>query len=483
MDYYSLFREFSRKKVLVVGDIMLDHYIFGDSVRISPEAPVPVVNFQKEQFSAGGAANVALNLDKLGTSVWIIGKTGNGNLDAKLISLIEGKRINRDNILRQSGYQSPVKTRIISGQQQIVRIDRENVKNNTRQFEQRIRDYFDHLTESYNPDLVVLSDYNKGLISEELSYHLINTANKQSIPVTVDPKGKDWTKYKGATAITPNMKEAEQVCQQRITDDRSLKNALKDIACKTGIKNVLITRGGKGTSYLDGNKLITVPTDAKDVYDVTGAGDTFISVFSLAYITTGHLEFSVRLANTASALVVGKMGTYSPGPDEIINECRGNSNKLLTNESLNSVIDDLRSTGMDIVFTNGCFDLFHSGHLHLLEESKKLGDVLIVALNTDESVRRLKGESRPVIKESDRISILSALECVDYVVIFGEDTPIDLIKKIRPDVITKGGDYKKTDIVGAREVKEYGGRVETVSLKEKISTSGLLKRIDDRRIR
>lgn len=479
MNYSSVIENFKSKKIVVIGDILLDHYIVGNCTRISPEAPVPVINYHNEFYSAGGAANVAANISKLGSRVWLSGRVGSDQEGEKLIELVKELNIPKKYILSATDYNTPTKTRILSDGQQVIRLDRETWQVSNKKHEKRSRDNFIYLIKHFKPDAVIISDYAKGYLTEDLIGYVIRISKQNNIAVVVDPKGPDFSKYRGADVITPNLKEAEQVCGFTIDSKKSLKEALRSINKATGIKNVFITRGKDGTSFLArGTNVTTVPASAREVFDVTGAGDTFVSVLSLSFISGCSTEDAVHIANEAAGLVIQRTGTSTVSPEGLVATLnKRNTQKLIPRDSVKQVINTVRSQGKRIVFTNGCFDLFHSGHLDLIERSKKHGDILIVALNSDRSTRRLKGKGRPIINQDNRVSILSAITFVDYVVIFDELTPYELIRDIKPSVITKGGDYKIEDVVGRDVVEKNGGEVIIIPVSNNISTSGLVERI------
>lgn len=473
MDYSSVLDNFSKKKVLVIGDIILDHYINGTTNRISPEAPVPVISYTNEFYSPGGAANVAANLSSLNTDVWLVGRTGRDKESDIISHLLKDINIPKKYMIRVSGYQTPTKTRLISDSQQIVRLDRETIEIVADKTENKVITYIRTIVNKFSPDAIIVSDYNKGLVTGGLIKEINKIAKKNKIIVVVDPKGTDFGKYRGADVITPNQKEAERICGFNISNDKSAGKAIRRIKKITGIENIFITRGKCGTSFMvPGKNPTTVPAIAKEVYDVTGAGDTFISVLTLGLISGLPGEASVNLANSAAGIVIERTGTSTLTSEELVARLKDqNRAKLLSEQAVGNIINSLKSRGKRIVFTNGCFDLFHSGHLDLLQRSGDMGDILVVALNSDRSIKMLKGPERPYISEKERISIISALECVDHVVVFDDLTPIELIKAIKPDIITKGGDYRKEDVVGREVIEKYGGEIRIIPLSKDISTT------------
>ncbi|GBD38658.1 Bifunctional protein HldE [bacterium HR37] len=483
MNTVLIIERFCRLRVIVIGDIMLDRYIRGEVKRISPEAPVPVLKVSEERLLPGGAANVARNLKSLGASVELFGVTGEDIEGKELLELIKQKGIDTGNIIVDPERPTTTKTRLIAESQQITRVDREEVK----PISDRVMDkLITAIAESFKKDKphgVIISDYGKGVIREELSQAVIQLARRNGVFVAVDPKGIDFSKYRGTNAITPNQRETEEVCGFPIKDESDLKRAMEILVKQTGADGILITRGKQGISfYVAGNenKVKTIPSDAKEVFDVTGAGDTVVSAFTLAYLSSGSWEDSVRIANTAAGIVVGRLGAATVSPEELIEHLNNRytyQRKILKRDTLLLTASELKSVGKKIVFTNGCFDLFHTGHLHLLEEAKKLGDVLIVAINSDQSVKRLKGAQRPIFDENERAKIIAALGFVDYVVVFEEDTPFELIEELKPDIIVKGGDYTVERVVGRDIVESHGGRVHIIPLLEGVSTSSLIEKI------
>ncbi len=483
MDYLSIIERFSQKKIAVIGDIILDHYIIGNTSRISPEAPVPVIRFEREFFSPGGGANVTLNLKKLEVNTHLIGKVGKDNEGKILKQLLEDYSISPKHILNISTYKTPLKTRLVSNNQHIVRLDRESPVSNSTTIDAKVIKKLSKLHEKLKLDGIIISDYNKGFITTRLVQKIVKFAKKENIIVSADPKSTDFTKYKGVDILTPNLKEASNYCGFEILDDKLVSKALKYIRQNTEIKGTIITRGKDGTSFhTKKQRLKTIPpVNTKDVFDVTGAGDTFISVFTLSYICSGSFEISAKIANAAAGIVVGRLGTSFVTKEELLEELlrSDGKGKLVSPEQIAHITNNLKSLGKKIVFTNGCFDLIHTGHLKLLRESKKLGDILIVALNTDQSIKRLKGKERPVLELKERISIISALEFVDIVTIFDEDTPLRLIEKVKPHIITKGGDYTEKEVVGKNVVEKYGGKVVIIPLKKGYSTSSIIKKINN----
>jgi len=479
----NIIENFSKLRIYVLGDLMLDRYLLGEVKRISPEAPVQILRVSSERASPGGAANVANNIKSLGASVGVFGVTGRDADGEKLIELLKQMEIDTKGIIFDLERPTITKTRLVAESQQIARVDVEETNPISDELKNRIMEMITNSVEENPPHGIIISDYAKGLIREDLSKEVIQLARRKGIFVCVDPKGKDFTRYRGANAVTPNQKETELVCGFSIEDNESLRKAADILIQQTDADGILITRGKNGISfYIKGSDEIkTASSDAREIFDVTGAGDTVVSAFTLSYIVSKSWEDSVKIANKAAGIVVGRIGTATVSPRELQErfETSGDSTdkKILKRDQLSVTLSRLRAEGKRIVFTNGCFDLFHMGHLQLLREAKKLGDVLVVGINSEDSVKRIKGEGRPFIPENDRANIVSALDCVDYVVLFSEDTPFELIKSLKPDILVKGGDYSPETVVGKEFVEGYGGKVCIIPLVQGISTSLLVDKI------
>jgi D-beta-D-heptose 7-phosphate kinase/D-beta-D-heptose 1-phosphate adenosyltransferase len=461
---------------------MLDRYIWGKVKRISPEAPVPVLKVSAENLSPGGAANVALNLKSLGANVELHGVIGNDYEGEKLVELLKQIEINPKGIIHDPKRPTTTKTRLIAESQQITRVDREETFQISNDLKNKLINMITNSIEKRTPHGLIISDYGKGLITEKLFAEIIRLAKSKGIFVAIDPKGRDFTKYRGANVITPNQREAEEICGFSIETDDALEKAFEVLIKETDADYVLITRGKHGISfYVKGGGVKTVPSNAKEVFDVTGAGDTVISTFTLAFLSSNSLEDSVKIANLAAGLVVSRIGTSTVTSGDLLNHFENDKyslkGKILTKDFLPVIFSGIKSRGEKIVFTNGCFDLFHIGHLKLLKEAKKLGDILVVGINTDDSVRRLKGEGRPLISENDRANLIAGLDFVDYIVLFQEENPSELIEAIRPDVLVKGSDYKPEAVIGKDFVESYGGKIHTIPIVEGISTTYLLNKI------
>ena len=437
-------------KILVIGDLMIDRYIWGSCERISPEAPVQVVKVENESSSLGGAGNVINNLQSLGANVDVISVIGNCDISLELKDLLINIGIETTYLIIQDDRKASKKSRIIASHQQVVRYDQESTEEINDVSQDSILKTFNKLIKSY--DIVLFSDYGKGLFTKKLTQSLINIANKNHKKVIIDPKGSDYSKYKGAYLLTPNKKEASEATKIDIKNDSSLKKAIIQLKEECNLTISLITLSELGIGIYD-NKFRKIPTYAREIFDVTGAGDTVLASLGYALACNVDIDSAVEFANLAAGVVVGKVGSSTSTINEII-EYESSINQSTSDKhikSFNEIIElssELKLKGKKIVFTNGCFDLLHSGHVRYLEEAKNFGDTLIVGLNSDSSLRTLKGKGRPINDEMDRAYILAALEVVDYVVIFNEDTPYKLIKAIKPNTLVKGGDYKGKEIVG-----------------------------------
>lgn len=469
-----------RPNILVVGDLMLDSYMWGGADRISPEAPVPVVAVTKESKSLGGAGNVVANLTSLGANVYVSSILGSDEA-AKIIKS-EFQRLGADvsGIFEDDARITSLKTRVMAGSHQIVRFDKESKDEINAANEEKI--YSFALSNIGSFDAILLSDYKKGIVTDTLSQKLITLANDKNIPVLADPKGSDYSKYKNATLLTPNKKEAKEATKIEIKDDESLIAAGLKLKRELNLKYSVITLSEDGIGIFDEGKTIKLPTLAQEVFDVTGAGDTVLSALGIALALGADIVEAAKFANKAAAVVVAKVGSATVTVQEIISfENKDGSedyeDKIVGREYLSKLVRELKQNGKKVVFTNGCFDILHSGHVKYLSEARKLGDALVVGLNTDASVRALKGEGRPINNETDRASVLAALGFVDFITLFGEETPKELIDELIPDILVKGADYKPEEIVGYDTVTGNGGKVMTIELVEGRSTTKTIEKI------
>ena len=460
-------------RVLVVGDLMVDRYQWGEVDRISPEAPVPVVKLLGEELRLGGAANVAHNLTVLGCAVQLCGLVGADPLAKEALRLLEAMGVGRRGVIADADRPTTEKTRIMANNQQMLRSDRESAAPPGPEISGKLMAF---LRKAGRFDGVIVSDYGKGVISERVMAALLETVRKSGKKIVVDPKGLPFDKYRGATCLTPNENEAAAAARSPISGEEDALRAARALMGELSLEFLCMTRGRRGVLAVTRKEHRFLAARAHEVFDVTGAGDTFVAAFGAAFFAGEPFFESVTLANVAAGIVVGRVGTATVLPEEILSATEGLP-KFFTAAGIEALARRLHEQKKRIVFTNGCFDLLHAGHVQYLQESRKLGDVLIIGLNSDASVRRLKGPNRPVLQEEDRARLLGALASVDYVVVFEEDDPLELIRKIRPDVLTKGADYTLEGVVGGDLVKKWGGEVRLIPLAENRSTSGLIEKI------
>ena len=466
------------KRLLVVGDVMLDKYIWGDVGRVSPEAPVPVVRATHRSQQPGGAANVAMNLARLGAQTAVIGFTG-GDEDERLLAECLRENDISSHFVVSEGFPTITKQRILGGRQQMLRLDSERL-------DARPQSDYDRLIETalgqlQCSDAVVLSDYAKGGLTAEVCQRVIQAARGRGIPVLVDPKNVDFFRYRGATTICPNLSELSAAAHLDALDLNALLDAAQTMVSDLGIEFLIVTLGEKGIALLRPSSRFLAPAVARQVFDVSGAGDTVIAVLALSLVSGLKPETAVELANVAAGIVVGKVGTAPVEKHELLAALSPQialqaADKVLTRTELVGRVALWRANGERVVFTNGCFDLLHIGHIEVIEQARRFGDRLIVAINSDNSVRELKGSSRPIVGERERTRVLAALAAVDAVTVFAEPTPLELIVTVRPDVIVKGGDYGMETIVGAAEVQSWGGQVKIVPIVEGFSTTRLIEK-------
>jgi D-beta-D-heptose 7-phosphate kinase / D-beta-D-heptose 1-phosphate adenosyltransferase len=464
-------------KVLVIGDLMVDHYLWGSCERISPEAPVQVINVDNESTVLGGAGNVINNLYALGASVDIISVIGICEASIELKNLLDSVNVDTKYLITQKNRLTSKKSRVISAHQQVVRFDRENTSEISSKSQTAVIKTFQKIVKSY--EIILISDYGKGLLTDNLTQSLITIANENNKKLLVDPKGSNYSKYKGAYLLTPNKKEACQATKISIKDNNSLTKALIALKEECDLSYSLITLSEQGVAIFD-SELRIHPTVAREIFDVTGAGDTVLASLGFALASNIDIDEAVKFANLASGVVVGKIGSATATLNEII-EYESSLNKsnsyehIKTWDEISSILFELRSKDKKIVFTNGCFDILHIGHIKYLEKAKSYGDILIIGLNSDISVRKLKGKNRPINNQVDRSYILASIEVVDYVIIFDESTPLNLIKLIQPDILVKGGDYEGKQVVGQNISKE----LKIVEFFDGKSTSKTIERIKE----
>jgi D-beta-D-heptose 7-phosphate kinase / D-beta-D-heptose 1-phosphate adenosyltransferase len=461
--------------VLVVGDVMLDRHIHGHVRRISPEAPIPVVSLVSENDAPGGAGNVAATLAALGCRVTLAGLAGADVEGTRLREALRAKGVNRLSLLGRPDLQTITKTRILSdSQQQLLRLDRDGDRTAFAAASEKLLPEILTLVEAQAA--VVLADYEKGVITSELAHAVIDRCRQRGVPCVVDPKKLDFRVYARATVVTPNLMEAERAAGRPLAGDNEVAHAAEEMRTMLELDAMLITRGPEGMTLSTADGITHIPAQIRDVADVTGAGDTVVAVLAACLGSGWTLPEACRLANSAAGIAVSHPGTYVVHADELALAWKGLSHKILNCESARRRLADVRRRGRKVVFTNGCFDILHAGHLASLEGAKRLGDLLVVGLNSDASVRRLKGNSRPVIDQENRASLLAGLGCVDIVVIFDEPTPEELIRQLDPNVLVKGGDYRVDQIAGADFVLSRGGQVLALPLVPGLSTTAILER-------
>ena len=466
-----------KPNILVIGDLMIDHYLWGSCDRISPEAPVQVVNVKKESSVLGGAGNVINNLVTLGSVVDVISVIGNDSVANELKSLLEKIDVPTSNLVVENNRKTSKKSRLIASQQQVLRYDMESIDDINENSHKQIIQTLEKNIDKYSS--IILSDYGKGVLTTNLTKEIIKIANKNSIKVLVDPKGKDYSKYKGSYTLTPNKKEAMEATNIDIKDESSLIEALKSLKIQCELEVSLITLSEQGIAIFD-DELTIKPTVAREVYDVTGAGDTVIASIAFALGNNLDIKDAIYFANLAAGVVVGKIGSATTTLDEIYEyeyslHKSNSTSHIKTFDEIKTLASKLHSQGKKIVFTNGCFDILHVGHVKYLEVAKSYGDVLILGLNADSSVKKLKGPTRPINTQDDRAYILASLESVDYVVIFEEETPYELIKLIKPHVLVKGGDYEGKEVVG----QDIADELKLVQFVDGKSTTNTIKRIQE----
>lgn len=464
----------SKALITVLGDLMLDRYWFGSAKRISPEAPIPVINVQNNEDRLGGAANVALNLRSLEKDVVLAGLIGNDLEGQRFTELCHQNHI-QNNVCIKDDFQTITKLRIISRQQHMLRCDFEQPHTATQLDTQYIQQLLELIEQS---NIVILSDYQKGFLANPQQF--ITHARAHNIPIVVDPKGNDFTKYRGATLLTPNRSEFEAIVGVTSSEDDLLIKA-EQLRHDLNLDALLITRSEEGMTLIQKNEPpFTIPAKAQDVYDVTGAGDTVIATLVAMMAEGKPLTEATTIANIAASIVVGKLGASQVSIQELnraISIQERAHHLVLTLDELKDELKNARANNETVVMTNGCFDLLHKGHVTYLNEARKLGDRLIVALNSDASVKRLKGENRPIMDESSRATVLASLSAVDWVIMFDDDTPESVITELLPDILVKGSDYTVEQIAGAQAVLDNGGAVKLLSFVDGYSTTKAIEKI------
>ena len=468
----------TESRIAVIGDVMLDRYIIGTVERISPEAPVPIVRFVDEHIRPGGAANVHANLLAVGAQSVLVGLIGTGPVGQQFVDCLEKLKPSSTRLVQDKNLTTTLKTRILSNGQQLMRVDRDG---DGSLLDPTVEQLFLETTHKAIDDsaCLLLSDYGKGALTPSRLRSIIDHALSRSIPILVDPKGMDFSRYRGATVLTPNREEVKRVTGKEIVGDESAVTLGREIIEKAGVQSVLLTRSEDGVSYVSPDRVVHIPAQERFVFDVTGAGDTVAALFCACLAQGAQPEDAAGLANFAASLSIAHAGAYAITHQELLQRL-----SLQTpNEDGSAwyeVIAQWRKENLTIGFTNGCFDLIHQGHLSLLEQAKAACDRLIIGLNSDSSIGRLKGPTRPVQDLASRTNLLSALACVDLVIPFDEDTPELLVQAVQPDVLVKGGDYQEADIAGASFVRNHGGNVMIVPIIEGHSTTDLFQRIAKR---
>lgn len=469
-------------RVLCVGDVMLDRYIYGDVMRVSPEAPIPVLRVRDERAMLGGAGNVVRNLAALGAVVSFVSVTGTDDAGASIASMLGDLAGTDARLVRDESRRSTVKTRYVSMNQQMLRADEETDALLNAQCESAAIALIKEILPKVQ--VLVLSDYGKGVLTPALCRAAIAEARRLNIPVIVDPKGRDYMRYAGASVVTPNKRELGEATGLGLADEASIIAAAGQLITTYDFGAVLVTRSQDGMSAITRAGEVThLSAEAREVFDVSGAGDTVVSVLAGALAAGFSLVDAASLANVAAGLVVAKVGTAVVYRDELVAKLgegmvSGASVKVAAWPVAKDIVEAWRRKGLSVGFTNGCFDLLHPGHIKLLTQASERCDRLVVGLNSDASVSRLKGPTRPVQPDAARATVLAALANVDLVVIFEEDTPARLIETLRPDVLIKGGDYTVETIVGADFVMSYGGRVEVIDLVPGFSTTGTIEKMN-----
>lgn len=473
-------------QVFVVGDIILDQYISGKVNRISPEAPVPVLLESSQRSVLGGAANVAANIASFGATAILAGRIGDDADGKGLRKICATVGIKADALIECPTHPTTRKLRILAGYQQIVRIDAEATNAVTPEQEETICSAFDSfIAAAATNGALVISDYGKGVCTPELTGKLIRAAKAAGLPIITDPKSSDLSRYRGTTFIKPNLNEGREILHRSGRNEQNttqeIQSILDCVQSASDAHNVVLSLSEKGVvaKSKDDPELIHYNSEVLQVADVSGAGDTMIAFLAMASACRLPVARCVKLANIAAGTVCGKLGTATLSSAEFMEafqdrEGATRPEKLITRDEATRIADEYRKAGRKVVFTNGCFDLLHAGHVTLLQQARDTGDVLFLGLNSDASIQRLKGPERPVQSESDRAAIMAGLGCVNYIILFSEDTPLDLIAAIKPDVIVKGGDYQPRDVVGADIVEKNGGKVVIVPLLDGRSTTGII---------
>ena len=468
----------SNASILVYGDFMIDKYILGDVTRISPEAPVPILEVKSKESKLGGAGNVINNIIALGAKASVIGCVGEDPDGDWIINQLSSSGVDIEFLLKNEKVKSISKTRLASKNQQFLRYDEEIIKDIPSEIEDYIISNLDQIITDKNA--IILSDYGKGAITKRVAQALIKKARNRNIPVIVDPKGKDYRKYENATICTPNLKELKLATGLNVNTESEINNAGQILLDQVKLDHLLITRSEKGISLLSANQGVKkdYPAISKDVVDVTGAGDTVVSTIALLISSGFDIETCCILANQAASIVCSKFGAATVSLNELISSLAIKDDyKLIDVTTAKYVVSNFKERNKKVVFTNGCFDLLHAGHLSSFKQAREFGDVLIVAVNGDASVRKIKGDSRPIIDENNRIKMLCSLEYVDYVILMDDDNPCNLIREIKPSVTVKGKDWENKYLPEREIVESYGGVVKFIDLAGGLSTTNIISKI------
>ncbi len=473
-------RRFLAKPILVIGDAMLDRHIWGQVSRISPEAPVPVVKVVRESASPGGAGNVALNLACLGIKARLIALIGDDANGAELEALLEKNGIDASGLVQLPGRPTTTKARVIGGHQQMLRLDTEDAAEVPASAAAALADRA--VRACAEAAVVVISDYAKGVVTPALATAVISECRRRSVPVLVDPKGREWSKYRGATILKPNRSELAAIAARAPRNTDELIAEGRRLVRELELGQVVVTLSEEGMLRIGSEEVARLPAVAREVYDVSGAGDTVLATLAAGLAAHLHIDDAMRLSSLAAGVVIGKVGTVPIQHGELLVEAlsesqRAHDSKICDLEHLRHRVKLWRARGERIVFTNGCFDLLHAGHITYLEAARACGDRLLIGLNTDRSVRALKGPSRPINTEGDRALVLSSLASVDAEVLFDDDTPIALIHALRPNVLVKGADYTVATVVGAEQVQSWGGEVRLIPLVPGLSTTAIAAKV------
>lgn len=469
------------KNILIIGDVMLDEYFFGSVSRISPEAPVPVLKSEHTDWSLGGAANVAANCKHIGFDVALVGLIGQQDYEGeKIVTMLHDLKISTAGIVRSCQRPTTCKKRFLAKNHQMLRMDSESCQGLSKKEFTDVVTAIDLLLKPSS--MILISDYAKGVVSQELIDYVLERAQKLNCIVMVDPKGPNFEKYTGVDYLKPNAKEFAQIVDFfQLPANQSLEENGREICGLLDLKGLVVTMGEKGIVYIDQNRTVFSPAHKREVYDLTGAGDTVFAFLALGLANNFSIDECMKLANHAASVAVSHLKTYAVSLEELVDRSMEPAEKIYDDWALLKIeLDWQRAEGKRVVFTNGCFDILHPGHMYTLKEAKKHGDILVVALNADESITRLKGPSRPINNLEYRATMMSVIGFVDFVVSFQQDTPQALIEYLRPDVLVKGGDYKKEDIVGYNFITSYGGVVHVIDYLDGISTTAIIEKLSDK---